>query len=112
MKPDARRSAPSVPDSAASMRIQDFQRRIEEIYFERDSARGLAGTHMWFCEEVGELTRALRRGQKHELEGEFADVLAWLSTLASIAGVDLEAAAAKKYAAGCPRCASAPCACH
>jgi NTP pyrophosphatase (non-canonical NTP hydrolase) len=94
------------------MRIQDFQRRIEEIYFERDSARGLAGTHMWFCEEVGELTRALRRGKKQELEGEFADVLAWLSTLASIAGVDLEAAAAKKYAAGCPRCASAPCACH
>ena len=94
------------------MRIQDFQRRIEEIYFERDSARGLAGTHMWFCEEVGELTRALRRGKKQELEGEFADVLAWLSTLASIAGVDLEAAATKKYAAGCPRCAAAPCACH
>jgi NTP pyrophosphatase (non-canonical NTP hydrolase) len=93
------------------MRIQDFQRRIEEIYFARDSARGLAGTHMWFCEEVGELTRALRRGRKHELEGEFADVLAWLSTLASIAGVDLERAALAKYGSGCPRCAKAPCAC-
>ena len=93
------------------MRIQDFQRRIEEIYFARDSARGLAGTHMWFCEEVGELTRALRRGEKHELEGEFADVLAWLSTLASIAGIDLAQAAARKYAGGCPRCAGTPCAC-
>ena len=72
------------------------------------SARGLAGTHMWFCEEVGELTRALRRGQTEELEGEFADVLAWLSTLASIAGIDLAEAARKKYAAGCPRCASTP----
>ena len=39
------------------MQIKDFQSRIEEIYFARDSARGLAGTHMWFCEEVGELTR-------------------------------------------------------
>ena len=98
------------------MRIADFQKRIEEIYYERDAARGLAGTHMWFCEEVGELTRALRRHRGGEnlaeLNGEFADVLAWLATLASIAGVDLEAAAAKKYAAGCPRCASAPCACH
>ena len=94
------------------MRIQEFQRRIEAIYFERDSARGLAATHMWFCEEVGELTRALRRGQKKELEGEFADVLAWLATLASIAGVDLEAAARKKYEAGCPRCSEVPCACH
>ena len=93
------------------MKIEEFQRLIEEIYYEKDSARGLAGTHMWFCEEVGELTRALRRGSTEELEGEFADVLAWLSTLASIAGVDLEAAAAKKYAGGCPRCAATPCTC-
>jgi len=91
--------------------IAEFQKRIEEIYFERDRARGLAGTHMWFCEEVGELTRALRRGQKNELDGEFADVLAWLATLASIAGVDLEKAAAAKYERGCPRCTSVPCRC-
>lgn len=94
------------------MHITEFQKLIEAIYYERDAARGLAGTHMWFCEEVGELTRALRRDRKDEIEGEFADVLAWLSTLASIAGVDLEAAARKKYAAGCPRCESTPCVCH
>lgn len=93
------------------MHLKEFQRRIEEIYFARDSARGLAGTHMWFCEEVGELTRALRRGHTDELAGEFADVLAWLATLASIAGVDLEAAAHAKYAEGCPRCRATPCAC-
>jgi NTP pyrophosphatase (non-canonical NTP hydrolase) len=93
------------------MRIAEFQKRIEEIYYARDSARGLAGTHMWFQEEVGELTRALRRNRREELEGEFADVLAWLSTLASMAGVDLERAAAAKYAGGCPRCKSAPCNC-
>jgi len=93
------------------MRIRAFQELIEAIYYERDSGRGLAGTHMWFCEEVGELTRALRRGERDELEGEFADVFAWLSTLASISGVDLEAAAASKYAEGCPRCRSTPCGC-
>lgn len=94
------------------MHITAFQKLIEDIYYERDSARGLAGTHMWFCEEVGELTRALRRGHTDELEGEFADVLAWLSTLASIAGIDLQQAALKKYEKGCPRCESTPCACH
>ena len=94
------------------MEIAAFQKLIEAIYYERDSARGLAGTHMWFCEEVGELTRALRRDQRDELEGEFADVLAWLSTLASIAGIDLEEAARKKYERGCPRCEATPCACH
>ncbi len=93
------------------MRIDEFQKLIEDIYYERDSGRGLAGTHMWFCEEVGELTRALRRDDRDELEGEFADVFAWLSTLASIAGIDLQAAAARKYAKGCPRCESTPCAC-
>ncbi|MBI5434277.1 MAG: nucleotide pyrophosphohydrolase [Planctomycetes bacterium] len=99
------------------MEIGEFQKLIERIYFERDSRRGLAGTHMWFCEEVGELTRALRRKKsddpksRAELEGEFADVLAWLATLASMADIDLQAAAAKKYAQGCPRCHAAPCGC-
>jgi hypothetical protein len=39
-------------------------------------------------------------------------VLAWLATLASLSGVDLEAAARAKYALGCPRCKAAPCACR
>lgn len=93
------------------MEVREFQALIERIYFQRDAARGLHGTHMWFCEEVGELTRALRRNQRAELEGEFADVFAWLSTLASMSGIDLEEAARKKYAHGCPRCQAAPCAC-
>jgi NTP pyrophosphatase (non-canonical NTP hydrolase) len=93
------------------MNIAEFQKRIEDIYYERDASRGLAGTHMWFCEEVGELTRALRRNRREELEGEFADVLAWLATLASIAKIDLQAAAEKKYGRGCPRCHGTPCKC-
>ena len=96
------------------MRISEFQKLIEDIYFERDRARGRDGTFVWFVEEVGELAKALARprddGGKN-LREEFADVLAWLSTLASIAGVDLEAAAAEKYARGCPKCGALPCAC-
>lgn len=93
------------------MKIEEFQRQIEAIYFEKDNRRGQAGTFMWFAEEVGELSRALRRGNRRELEGEFADCLAWLSTLASIAGVDLQQAACSKYEAGCPRCTNTPCDC-
>jgi NTP pyrophosphatase (non-canonical NTP hydrolase) len=93
------------------VKLSDFQRLIEAIYFERDAARGLPGTYLWFAEEVGELTRALRRGQHEELEGEFADVLAWLATMASMVGVDLERAAQQKYGRGCPRCHATPCAC-
>jgi len=88
-----------------------FQRLIEDIYYERDAARGVPGTLLWFVEEVGELVRAIRRRERHNLEEEFGDVQAWLATLASLHGVDLEAIGRHKYGAGCPRCHSTPCAC-
>ena len=94
------------------MNISAFQQLIDHVYGARDRQRGLAGTFMWFTEEVGELSRALRRRKdRAALEEEFADVLAWLATLASIAGVDLEQAALRKYGGGCPRCESTPCCC-
>jgi NTP pyrophosphatase (non-canonical NTP hydrolase) len=78
--------------------LGEFQRLIEEIYGEKDRARGLEGTFLWFHEEVGELTRAVRRGHDREnLEEEFADVLAWLVTTASMLDVDMEAAVQRKY---------------
>jgi len=96
------------------MTIREFQKLIEDIYFARDQARGRDGTFVWFVEEVGELAKALARprddGGKN-LREELADVLAWLSTLASIAGVDLEAAAREKYEKGCPKCHATPCSC-
>ncbi|HUS59038.1 MAG TPA: MazG nucleotide pyrophosphohydrolase domain-containing protein [Planctomycetota bacterium] len=92
------------------MTISEFQKSIEKIYLERDSARGLGGTFMWFVEEVGELATALRQNDREQLEGEFADVFAWLVSLASIAGVDMTKAV-EKYGQGCPRCHAAPCHC-
>lgn len=92
------------------MEIKEFQRLIEGIYFKKDSERGMAGTFMWFVEEVGELSTALREGDKAALEGEFADCMAWLATLASISGVDLEEAIGK-YGAACPGCGKTPCGC-
>jgi NTP pyrophosphatase (non-canonical NTP hydrolase) len=100
------------------MTIGEFQRLIEAIYLQKDAARGLDRTFVWFVEEVGELARDLLHRKPGEPAGpasplgrEFADVLAWLATLASIAGVDLEAAARAKYGGGCPRCGATPCAC-
>jgi len=92
------------------MELGEFQKRIEDIYFERDSRRGLEGSFLWFVEEVGELATALREGDKAARQEEFADCLAWLTTLASLAGIEMEAAAGK-YAEGCPRCKATPCDC-
>lgn len=84
------------------MQIADFQQMIRERYYPTDSARGAAGTFLWFAEEVGELAHALARRQRGDgdsanLEEEFADVLAWLATLANITDVDLTAAVTRKY---------------
>ena len=77
------------------MHIAEFQQFIREKYFAQDHRRGTPGTFMWFVEEVGELASALGGDDEHDKEEEFADVLAWLCTLANINGVDLEAAVRK-----------------
>lgn len=91
--------------------LADVQRLIREIYDTKDRRRGLEGTFLWFTQEVGELATALRKGDPAEQTLEFADVLAWLATLANIAGVDLEAAFQAKYGRGCPGCRQTPCTC-
>jgi len=92
------------------MTIEQFQRSIDATYGERDAARGLEATFMWLVEEVGELARALREDDPQAREHEFADVLAWLTTTATLAGVDLQQAA-QRYARGCPKCGESPCTC-
>jgi NTP pyrophosphatase (non-canonical NTP hydrolase) len=94
-----------------SLSLQDLQQIIRDTYDRKDRRRGIEGTFMWFMEEVGELSAALRSGTDAERAAEFADVLAWLATLANIAGVDLDAAVRAKYGGGCPGCHRMPCVC-
>ncbi|MSR31106.1 MAG: nucleotide pyrophosphohydrolase [Gemmataceae bacterium] len=91
--------------------LKEVQSLIRQMYGSKDASRGVEGTFMWFMEEVGELSGALRGKDKAGLEKEFADVLAWLATLANITGVDLESAIREKYGSGCPGCSHTPCAC-
>jgi NTP pyrophosphatase (non-canonical NTP hydrolase) len=81
------------------------------MYGEKDDRRGAEGTFLWLMEEVGELAAAIRDSSPEELAAEFADVLAWLATLANVKNVDLTAAVQKKYGAGCPGCAKMICVC-
>jgi NTP pyrophosphatase (non-canonical NTP hydrolase) len=92
--------------------LSELQHLIRTTFGAKDSRRGVEGTFMWFMEEVGELSAALRGGTPEEQAAEFADVLAWLATLANTVGVDLEAAIEAKYGRGCPRCGRNPCACQ
>jgi NTP pyrophosphatase (non-canonical NTP hydrolase) len=91
--------------------LPELQALICDVYGAKDARRGVEGTFMWFMQEVGELASALRGGSHDERVLEFADVLAWLATLANIAGVDLDEAMARKYGLGCPGCRQTPCVC-
>lgn len=94
------------------MKISEFQKLIEDTYGDKDRKRGVENTWLWFSEEVGELARAINgRTSRENMREEFADVLAWLTTLASIANVDLQEVAQARYGNGCPRCKAIPCKC-
>lgn len=86
------------------MTLRQLQGLIRDRYYATDSARGTPGTFMWLMEEVGELASSLQEcapgkdptpEQRHNLVEEFADVLAWLTTLANINGIDLTDAMSK-----------------
>jgi NTP pyrophosphatase (non-canonical NTP hydrolase) len=100
-----------VNQQSAPISLEDFQAIIRQMYLEKDRARGVDGTFMWLMEEVGELAAALREGTREEQAAEFADVLAWLTTIANVVDVDLADAVRKKYGAGCPGCGHFICQC-
>lgn len=108
------------------MTFGSFQSLIRDMYFEKDEARGIPATFLWLTEEIGELASALRETSPEEqsrvdaeefakrrrnLEQEFADVLAWLTTIANVADINLNEAIAKKYGSGCPGCHKIVCVC-
>ena len=93
------------------MDLASLQDLMASTYGERDSTRGIPATVAWLAEEVGELAQAVRKGSHEQQVHEFADVLAWLTSLANQLDVDLSEAAGR-YANGCPRCGSIPCTCE
>lgn len=79
------------------MELKYVQDKIKEMYFDKDSQRGLYGTFTWLVEEVGELAEALLSGNRDSIEEEIADVLAWTISIANLTNIDVEEALRKKY---------------
>lgn len=92
------------------MDLKHYQELIKKIYLDKDKARGLDKTFNWLVEEIGEFSRAIRKGERTKIKEEFADCLAWLLSVGTILGIDAETAM-KKYANGCPKCHATPCTC-
>jgi NTP pyrophosphatase (non-canonical NTP hydrolase) len=93
------------------LHVHEFQEMMRHIYFHRDSERGTTGTYNWLVEEVEELGTAIKEQDRKAMMNEFADVLAWLASLANVVGIDLETATTSKYNGKCPKCHKSPCEC-
>lgn len=93
------------------MHIHEFQKMMRHLYFERDFNRGTKGTLDWLNDELKELREALEKEDMNAAGKEFADVLAWLASLANIVDIDLEKEALSKYNLKCPKCGLIPCGC-
>ncbi len=98
--PESKNSTSTPPNiDPEGITVAEFQKLIYDRYFASDNARGTAGTFLYLTEEFGELATALANNnrknkpptpeERENLEEEFADVLAWIATLANINGVDL-----------------------
>ncbi len=102
------------------MHFREFQELMKTLYFERDENRGFFKIFLWIVEEVGELAEALRKYQEENekkeqalknVEMEMADIIAWVTSLANVLGIDLETVVYEKYPDACPKCHKNPCSC-
>jgi NTP pyrophosphatase (non-canonical NTP hydrolase) len=95
------------------MKISDFQKIINDIYFKRDSKRGIKATFVWLIEEMGELASIIRKQEidKKKASEEIADLIAWANSLANLLDIDVEKALVEKYPNKCRKCNSLPCRC-
>lgn len=121
---------PEASFSVGQRSIRDFQKLMNDLYGSRDRNRGVDRTYMWLVEEIGELSRSIRKKYAEQypettqapdrtvhnvidenIREELADILAWLCSISNVLEIDLEAAALKKYPDMCARCSSSPCRC-
>jgi NTP pyrophosphatase (non-canonical NTP hydrolase) len=93
------------------MSLKNAQQLMLRLYGERDRRRGVEDTFMWLVEEIGELSEAVRKRDVSNIREEFADVLAWLLSLANILDIDISESFKEKYDSVCPSCKKAPCIC-
>ncbi|MEM1546585.1 MAG: MazG nucleotide pyrophosphohydrolase domain-containing protein [Candidatus Methanomethylicia archaeon] len=93
------------------MRIEDLQNLMKNLYYNRDKARGVDKTFMWYIEELGELVKAIRSNNKVSIEEELADSMAWLLSIANLFDIKLGEVITAKYNGVCPKCKNIPCKC-
>lgn len=94
------------------MKIKEFQKRIKDNFYHKDSIRGAEKTFIWLVEEIGELGTSVMKNDVENISEELSDVIAWTVSLANIYDMDLEKILSEKYPPNCSYCSHTPCICE
>ena len=99
------------PDSVEPKMLVEWQDMFRRLYgkVKGDTAIFQIGFHLF--EEVGEVSRALVMQNRGEVEGEIADVFAWMIGLANRLEIDLDPIIWDHFHLGCPFCHKEVCEC-
>lgn len=86
-----------------NMTLPELQAYVQEKLVARGLVSPLADEVLHLMEEVGEVTRAMRKGDQANLGEELADCLFFVLSAANVAGIDIEAALREKEKRNCIR---------
>ena len=84
---------------------------MKDLYFEKDSTRGIHKTLLKLVEEVGELAEAVLLEDTDKMTEEVIDVIAWTLSIANLIDINIEKDFFTKYPNFCPQCERNPCNC-
>jgi len=79
------------------MDVAEFQKALSERFLEKDRVMGSEFIFSVLAEEVGELARALRKGERADIQEELVDVVFASLCLANLHDVSLWPALKEKY---------------
>jgi len=79
------------------MHISEFQRLIKEKLYEKDKKMGAIFLLSVLMEEIGELSRAIRKKSKKEIGEEISDVYFTLISIANVLDIEIEPLLIEKY---------------
>ncbi len=101
--------------------VNDWCKHLEKLYGKNNRERGLLAAVMRLAEEIGEVGDTALidinnpKISSDELSNiiarEFADTFAWIFTICSLLGIDLDTELQENYSGKHKRCNSRPCTC-
>ena len=101
-----RNSRPEMPQF-----LPEWQLMFHNIYGRVNRIAGREKCWLHVNEELGEISRAFRLGQKKPLRDEIADVFAWLVAFCNHMKIDIEEAVLNEYPTKCNVCDRDKCCC-